>query len=117
MTVSLGGIALSDELVLDIGPAAAAVSMRRLIGGAACVQTNPASGGRTLTLSGEHHWTLGQVGQIRNAQALGMPVTLVHHRGTFSVVIVDTADLTPSIPYANPQDADWYSGSITMIEV
>lgn len=117
MTVSLGDITLSDELVLDIGPAAAAVSMRRLIGGAPCVQTNPASGGRTLTLSGEHHWTLAQVDAVRALQSAGLSVTLVHHRGTFQVVIVDTSDLTPSIPYANPLSTDWCSGSITMIEV
>ena len=44
-------------------------------------------------------------------------VTLVHHRGTFLVVIADTSELVPSIEYANPTAADWYSGSVSMIEV
>lgn len=117
MTVSLGGIALSDELTLDIGPAPAAINQRRLIGGASCVQADGSSGGRTLTLFGEHHWTLGQIDQIRALESSAATVTLVHHRGTFRVVISATDDLTPSFAYADPASDDWYSGSITLIEV
>lgn len=117
MTVSLGGLALSDHLMLDIGPAAAAVNQRRLIGGAPCVQTDPSTGGRVLTLQGEHHFTLAQIESIRAMQAQGLPVDLVHHRGTFRVVITDTSDLAPSFALADPSPDDWYSGTITLIEV
>jgi hypothetical protein len=117
MTVSLGGIALSDHLVLDIAPAEVAYKQTRLIGGASVVQVDGSTGGRTLTLSGANHWTLGQAEQIRALASAGMAVTLIHHRGTFAVLIVDTADLTPMRPYANPLDSDRYTGSITMIEV
>ena len=117
MTVSLGGIALSDHLALTIGQLPAGISQRRLIGGASVVQADGSSGGRSLTISGEHHWTLAQVEQLRTLQAAGQAVTLVHHRGTFQVVIADTSELAPSIEYANPTAADWYSGSIAMIEV
>ena len=117
MTVTLGGIALSDHLVLTIGQLPAGISQRRLIGGASVVQADGSSGGRTLTLSGEHHWTLAQVEQLRTLQAAGRAVTLVHHRGTFSVVISDTSELAPFIERANPKSAHWYSGSIAMIEV
>lgn len=117
MTVSLGTVTLSDDLSLDIGPAAAGISQRRLIGGASVVQADGSSGGRTLVLSGVHHWTLTQIEQLRTLQALGLPLALVHHRGTFSVVIVDSTDLMPSFDHANPTAADWYSGSLTLIEV
>lgn len=117
MTVSLGGITLSDHLILTIGPAGVAHSQRRLIGGASVVQADGNIGGRSLMLQGEHHWTLGQVEQLRSLEALALPVDLVHHRGAFTVLIIDSSDLTPSTDYANPTDADWYSGSLTMIEV
>jgi len=117
MTVSLGAITLSENLTLDIGPAASAYSQRRLIGGASVVQADGSSGGRTLTLQGENHFSLTQVEQIRTIQALGLAVSLVHHRGPFDVLIVDTTDLTPADAYANPTAADWYSGTITLIEV
>lgn len=117
MTVTLGGITLSDDLVLTIGPLAPGFSQRRLIGGASVVQADPASGGRPLALAGEHHWTLAQVTALRDLQAAGQALTLVHHRGTFSVLILDTSELAPSIDYANPTAADWYSGSISLIEV
>ncbi len=117
MTVSLAGIPLSENLTLDIGPAPAAINQRRLIGGAACVQADGSSGGRTLTLSGEHHWTLGQIDQIRALESAAATVELVHHRGTFHVLITATSEVEPSFDYADPTSDDWYSGSITLIEV
>ena len=117
MTVSLGDLALADDLTLTISSAGVAYSQRRLLGGGSVVQAEANSGGRTMTLAGEHHWTLAQVETLRSLEAQGQPLTLVHHRGTYTVLIIDTAELTPSIDYANPQATDWYSGAITMIEV
>ncbi len=118
MTVSLGGITLSDDLVLDIGAAGVAYSQRRLIGGASVVQADGNSGGRTLILQGERpRFTLAQVEEIRSAQALGIPVELVHHRGTFTVLITDTSNLQAAEAYADAAADDWYSGTITLIEV
>jgi hypothetical protein len=116
MTVSLDSIALSDELTLDIGPAPAAINQRRLIGGASCVQADGSSGGRTLTLSGEHDWTLGQIEQIRALESSAATVTLVHHRGTFRVVISSTSELEPTVNYKDPTSDSWYTGPITLIE-
>lgn len=117
MTVSLGGIPLSDHLVLDIGAAGVAWNQRRLIGGASCVQVDGNSGGRQLTLGGVNHWTLDQVEQIRAMESAGMAITLVHHRGTFQVVITSTAELQPMRAYAKPLGSDRYTGSINLIEV
>ena len=67
-------------------------------------------------LEGTHHWTYDQVAAIQALAASGAPVSLVHHRGTFSVVIA-SIEVEPSIDYANPSGSDWLSGSITLIEV
>jgi len=117
MTISIGGLTLSEDLALDIQSAGVGYSQRRLIGGAQVVQADGADGGRTLTLSGENHWTLAQVEALQLLQSAAMPLTLVHHRGTFEVLITDTSDLTPVFDYADPEDDDWYTGSISMIEV
>jgi hypothetical protein len=117
MTVALGGIALSDELVLDIGQPEIGFSSRRLIGGANVVQVDGVSGGRTMTLEGINHWTFSQSEQIRSLQAGGQAVTLEHHRGMYQVVIIDTSDLVPTRKYKNPVADTMYTGSITLIEV
>jgi len=119
MTVSLGGIELSNHLTLDIQGAGVAYSQRRLIGGAAIVQADGNDGGRSMVINSSGHMTLTQLEQIRTMQAAGQPVQLVHHRGTFDVLIVDTTDMADDFDIANP-DADatlTVSGNITMIEV
>lgn len=117
MTVVLGGINLSDELTLDIGQPEIGLSSRRVIGGANIVQVDGVSGGRTMTLEGMNHWTYGQSEQIRTVQASGATVILVHHKGTFQVIITDTADLVPTRKFKNPVSSTLYTGSITLLEV
>lgn len=113
---SLGGIELSEELVLTIQGSGVGYSQRRLIGGASVVQADGSSGGRIMTLSGENHWTKGQADQIEAMQAQGLPVELLHPLGTYTVLIA-TSQLQPTKNFHDPIDSDWYTGSITMIEV
>lgn len=119
MTVSLGGIILSDDLTLDIKPAGVGYSQRRLIGGASVVQADSSSGGRTMILNSALHMTKVQLEQIRTLQALGQTVPLVHHRGSFSVLITDTSDMADDSDIADPDNDPTLtvSGNITMIEV
>lgn len=117
MTVTLGGLTLSDHLTLDgIDVAPVRASQRRTLAGRPITQSAPAPGGRTLVLSGEHHWTYAQAAALRTLAALAAPVALVHHRGAFTVLIT-AIELEPSIAYANPGDSDWLSGSVTLLEV
>ena len=118
MTVSLGGIALSDELILDGIETATEVviTQRRTLAGVSNLTADPAPGGRQLQLQGDNHWDLAQVDAIRALRALMQPVQLVHHRGTFDVLI-GAIDVDPSISYSNPDDTTWYTGTVTMIEV
>lgn len=119
MTVSLGGITLSDDLTLAIGQNAPGYSQRRLIGGASLVQADGSSGGRELILNSQRHMTIVQLEQIRALQATGQAQTLVHHRGTFQVLILDTSEMTEDDDYADPaNDPDAsVSGNITLLEV
>ena len=117
MTITLGGITLSDHLVLSGLETAKdiVVNQRRSLTGESIIQSGPVSGGRTLTLSGDKHWTLAQIQAVKALAALGQTVTLVHDRGTFTVLIV-TTPVEPVIEYVDPAATDYYSGDITMIE-
>lgn len=117
MPVSIGAIILSDHLALDgLDIAPVRVTQRRTISGRSITQAAPAPGGRTLVLSGEHHWTYAQAAALRALAALAAPVVFSHHLGDWTVLI-QAIDLQPSIPYANPSGSDWLSGSVTLIEV
>jgi len=117
MTVTLGGIALADDLVLTgLEVAAVVAGQRRTLTGTPVLQVAESPGGRTLILDGENHFTLAQLEAVRTLSAAGQPVTLSHHRGTFAVVIT-AIEAEPAINYANPGPLDWYSGTITLIEV
>lgn len=114
----LGSVTLSDDLVLSGLETAPdiAVNQRRTLAGESVIQTAPITGGRTLTLAGENHFTLQQIQDVKALAAAGQSVTLTHHRGTFSVLITGTP-VEQAIDYADPTAAEWYSGKITMIEV
>lgn len=115
---TLGTLQLSDNLVLDGLENSPAISMsqRRTLTGDLVIQTAPISGGRKLALLSDNHLTLAQVEQIKAMEAAGQPVTLTHHRGTFSVLIV-SIEVGPAFDHADPQPGDWYSGRINLIEV
>lgn len=124
MTVSLGGVALDDSLVLvgfkNRPPVAVAVG--RTILGRPVVQTSPVSGGALVLearLDGDRiygRYTGSQIDQIRTLWAAAAAVTMVHHLGTWQVIIqaVDVQDVQD---YADPGATDLYTGTITMIEV
>lgn len=119
MTVSLGGITLSDHLTLDLHGPGVGYNQRRLIGGASVVQADSNIGGQVMALNSVSDITKSQLDQIRTMQSAGIPIELVHYRGTFQVLIVDTSDMVDDFDIANP-DADptlTVSGTITMIEV
>ena len=118
MTVSLGGITLSDELVLHGLESAQmiATSVTHTLGGSAVVQYDPMDQetGLTLTLESKLHLSLADIQAVR--ALVGQEVALVHHRGTYQVVVVNTPD-EPAVAFRDPAAEDFYSGEITMITV
>lgn len=126
MNVQLGSIVLDDDLVLDglLSAQDLSVDPVMVMDGSTVLQTMPLSGGRMLSLSSAMDgdsiggvFLRSQLLDIKSLAAAGLPVTLTHHLGTFTVLITSTADVRPVFDYADPQADDWYVGSIQMIEV
>ena len=112
----LGPVTLSPHLLLSglESRAMVAYSVLQTIGGKGYVMGDSVdqATGQELSLQGTNHFTLDQ---IRALQALaGQQVLLTHHRGTFQVLITATPD-EPAVAHADPEGADWYSGTIDMV--
>lgn len=126
MTVSLGGVALDDNLRLDgvLTQSSMAGSARATIGGI-CVQLVAMSAGKTLqlvaTLDGSSvkgMYTGAQLASLSALRDAGAAVTLVHHLGTWQVWIPpDGIAVEQVFDYSDPDDAAWYVGTITLITV
>ena len=113
--VSLGGITLSDHLVLqglETAPTIAWSSRQTF--GRAVIQVLSIHGGTPLSLISENHLSLADVQAMNGLMAAGQDVELVHHRGTFTVVIV-AVDVKPAVLYHDPAPEDWYSGEIKLL--
>jgi len=120
MTITLGGISLGvaygDELVLrGLDAPAIALSSQRSEGGTLHILTAPLVGGRALELEG--FITYAQRTAIEALIAAAAAVTLVHPRGTFSVLITATAFEDALTEYTNPRTTEWLTGTISMLEV
>lgn len=121
MTVTLGALTLSSHLVLEGIEAAPgrAMSMQRTLGGRQVVQIGPPlDGGRVLALQSEGHLTLANVTAVKALEKAGTAVTLTHPRGTFSVIVTGV-EVEPDelIVNAESSTTQWWSGTISMIEV
>lgn len=126
MTVSLGGITLSDSLTMpDIkSRRKIASSVQQTLGGRAVVQTMPIESGEVLTLAATSrngsavggYFTTAQVASIEALELAGAAVTLVHHLGTWQVIIL-SKDLTGIDNFVTHNGDDLYVGTITMVEI
>lgn len=113
--ITLGGLQLSDNLLLKgLRAEPVAVDMQRSDEGVALVLVAPIEGGRLLTLDG--YFTAAQVDSLMDMARLRQPVTLVHPRGTFSVLITGSS-LEDWIEYVEPDPDDYEVGTINLIEV
>ncbi len=126
MTVMIGNIVLDDNLRLHGIETAKDIAVEQIgvLDGSSVFQTMPISGGRQLSLvaTREGNSLKGkilrwQLMAIKSLAVGGQPVPLTHQLGTFSVLIVSTAEVVPVYDYKNPQDDDPCIGSIQMIEV
>lgn len=118
MTVTLGGIALSDHLILTGIETSSGVSVnsRRLLGGTVNHQVAAVIGGRDLALNGDgYHFTLDQITAVKVLEAIRQPVELVHPRGILTVLITGTP-VEPEEPLADQQGDSWYGGEILLRE-
>lgn len=115
MSITLGHVLLSDDIRLHglrVAPVAADIG--RSDDGVAQVLITELEGGRNLDLVGL--FTSAQVDQVMDIARARQPVTLVHPRGTFRVLVVG-CDLADWIDYVEPDPDDFEEGKIQLIEV
>jgi hypothetical protein len=113
--ITLAGLVLSDNLrLLGLRAAPIAVNVGRSDAGVAQVLITTLDGGRALDLSG--YYTSAQVDQIMSIMRAGLPVQLVHPRGTFRVLVIG-CDLADWVEYVEPDPDDFEEGKINLIEV
>ncbi|MCB2217994.1 MAG: hypothetical protein KQH59_18180 [Desulfobulbaceae bacterium] len=111
--ISLGGIALCDNLVLrGLRAARVVIDKQPTKGGKLIALANHLSGGRSLELYG--HYTTAQADALQAIE--GTDVPLVHPRGTFTVMI-EGNDLVPLWDHlTTAADTDIEIGSIFLLE-
>ncbi len=114
----LGPVTLSDHLILSGLESASpiAVSARRTLGGRSVVQSLATPAGRLFTLQGENHFSLQDLQDVQDLAAINQAVSLVHARGTFTVLIT-AVDPEPAWSLADPESTSLYSATITLQEV
>jgi hypothetical protein len=109
-------LVLSDNLLLrGLRSALVAVDIQRSDEGVAQILVAPLEGGRALGLEG--YFTAAQVDQIETMAQSGLPVELIHPRGTFQVLITDLSELSNWVDYVEPDPDDYETGIIQLIEV
>lgn len=125
MTVSLGGVVLSDDLTLTgpINQSQIIASFKRTVAGRIIRRVDPRPGGREMVLSTPQRgggyrgvFTGSQAEQLAALRDAGDIVPLVHHRGSFAVLIT-VVDLTPIDGSADPGPTTYFVGQIITIEV
>lgn len=127
MTVQIGNIVLSDHLRLRgiLTAPTRAVQPYISFDGTVDVLSLPAQSKRMLVIEAvrngskiEGYFTRTQIEGMRSIADAGQATTLIHDRGTFTVLITGGFDtITPIINYRNPSSSARYVGAITLLEV
>lgn len=116
--VQLDNIVLPDSVELIGLETAPDVTINELAveDGSSVLQVTIYSGSVPLSLVFEDAGiiTRGTLMAIKAKAALGLPVVLQHHLGTFLVLITSTAGMKPLNNFANPGDDDLRQGKIEL---
>ena len=126
MSVILGGVDLDDRLLLRglFDSPQMNIVISRTVTGSRLVVRKPTPG-RDLELTTEGPngvkyglFTREQLDAVATLRDAGEPVQL-NHKGTLYTVLLpsDCINVTPITETSSKSAADWYAGSITMLEV
>lgn len=125
MTVSLGGLALSDDLALygPVNGSKMLLQVQQTLGGSVVVAGLPIVSGREFVLQGSDDdgrvagvLTKTQVDQLEAMRDTMQTVELVHHVGTYSVIIT-AIEVQAVAGEVDPVAATWFVGTVTLLEV
>jgi len=112
-TVTLGGVVLSDDLLLrNLRAPRVQIEQQRTKGGINQTLVHQLDGGRRLELYG--FFTTDQGDQVQALE--GLDVTLVHPRGTFAHVLVEQVDIAAPLEHVERVGDDLEQGSIYILE-
>lgn len=127
MTISLGGLVLSDDLIIENIYNAASIGQSEniTIGGSPVVHSDPQSGGRNFLLTTHmlngHHvgtFTTAQLDTLKAHETSGSEIVFIYETQTFNIKIkAGGFNVKPLLPKANQSATDLHVGSITLIEV
>jgi len=126
MSITLGGIALDSRLLLKgtFDSPRIVTSQKITLGGARNISVAPLTG-RVLSLSSGGpngvnfgFFTRAQLDGLATIRDQGLPVTLTHHTEIFQVFMQgDCLAVSPITETTLKSTDDWFSGTITLIEV
>ena len=127
MTISIGTVTLSDDLVWENEFASPRIgqSIKTTIGGTTVVHTDPKAGGRVVQLVAARRnnaiygfFTRSQIQSLETYQKNGTVVAFVYGSETFNVVIrAGGINVQPLLAKQGQGVDDYYTGTITMVEV
>ncbi len=125
MTITLGGLDISDNMYLEGFESALLVSVEQLrtIDGISIVKTKPTPGGRNLTLGTQSKsgatqgiWCSELIDQIKDLELASQVVSL-DYRGTLYDVIITGTKFTPFHQWELEGPYKKFTGSISLTEV
>lgn len=127
MAISINAIALSDQLIIhdEFAQNAVGQSSRVKINGVRVVQNSPllkrpeiVLGSQSIAGGFSGYFTRDQLIALKALEQAQTTVVFIHESQTFNVVIkAGGIDVVPILPRPNQVGTDWYTGTITMIEV
>lgn len=125
--ISLNGVTLSEDLLWTNEFDYRAISQQddTTVLGRRIISTLPIQGGREIILSSVRsgnrftgYYTRTQIQEIKSLEKNGTTVVFIYESQTFNVIIKSgSVKVTPIIARPNQEDEDWYTGSITLLEV
>lgn len=127
MTISLDGVSLQKELILeqDLNYPAAAQTVKYTILGSIIIQSSPLSGGEEYYLTALREgnnftgwFTREQIESFKILEAQSTIVEFIYGTRTFNVIIKSGGvNVVPLIPSSDISSSDKYTGTITLIRV
>ena len=127
MTISLGSLTLSSDLIWKNEFASAAIgqSVMVTIGGSIHVHSDPLNGGRIIVLASQlknnaiyGYFTREQIQAISEYERNGTTILFVYGSQSFNVkVSAGGIDVEPLLAKVGQGVDDYYTGTVTLIEV
>lgn len=125
--IKLNGVELSPDLIWsnEFGDIAISQQQSVTVLGNKVINTLPIQGCREVTLSSVRsgssmygYYTRTQIQQIKELERSGTVVNFIYETQSFNVVVqAGSIDVAPLLAKANQGYDDYYTGSITLLEV